>query len=104
MAKKYADAEDLKGIYPSIDQVDQIDIEMLESYVDEHWEEILPCIDVEDIMEWFNDVGYDEGYEEPNSLEEEDSDRIQGNLKMAEVFRSLDYAGLKGYPAKRIGS
>lgn len=104
LAEKYLDAEDLKDVFPAIDQVDLLDVEMYKDYVEQHWEQILAHIDVEDILEWLNEVENVEESEESLCAEEDETDGISEYLELIESFRSQDYAGLKGYPAKRIGS
>lgn len=104
LADMYLDAEDLKEVFPPIDDVDKLDVKMFHDYIEKNWEEILFRIDDEDIVEWLNEVGCEEVYEEQSYAEQRDTDSINDYLALIESFRSQDYVGLKGYPAKRLGS
>ncbi len=113
LAEEFCDAEDLVEAIPSAARVGQFEEELLPEYIESNWMLILPCFDVEDLNEWLEEKDAEKQWE--NWREEVDMDWAEYHeqleedyfrqiIFLADMFRTMDLAGMHGYPPKQVKS
>ena len=113
LADNLFDAEDLVEAIPSAAKVGQFEEDLLPEYIESNWMMILHNFDLYELNEWLQEKDYEKQWE--NWREEVDMDWAEYHeqleedyfrqiIFLADMFRTMDLAGMRGYPPKQVKS
>lgn len=113
LADNLCDAEDLVEAIPSAAKVGQFEEDLLPEYIESNWMMILHNFDLFELNEWLQEKDYEKQWE--NWREEVDMDWAEYHeqleedyfrqiIFLADMFRTMDLAGMRGYPPKQVKS
>lgn len=113
LADNLCDAEDLVEAIPSAAKVGQFEEDLLPEYIESNWMMILHNFDLYELNEWLQEKDYEKQWE--NWREEVDMDWAEYHeqleedyfrqiIFLADMFRTMDLAGMRGYPPKQVKS
>ena len=113
LADNLFDAEDLVEAIPSAAKVGQFEEDLLPEYIESNWMMILHNFDLYELNEWLQEKDYEKQWE--NWREEVDmgwaeyheqleEDYFRQIIFLADMFRTMDLAGMRGYPPKQVKS
>lgn len=113
LADNLCDAEDLVEAIPSAAKVGQFEEDLLPEYIESNWMMILHNFNLYELNEWLQEKDYEKQWE--NWREEVDMDWAEYHeqleedyfrqiIFLADMFRTMDLAGMRGYPPKQVKS
>lgn len=113
LAENLCDAEDLVEAIPSAVKVGQFEEELLPEYIESNWMLILQNFDQYELNEWLQEKDYEKQWENwwdevdmdcAEYHEQIEEDYFRQIIFFADMFRTMDLAGMHGHPPKEVKS
>ncbi len=113
LADNLCDAEDLVEAIPSAAKVGQFEEDLLPEYIESNWMMIIHNFDLYELNEWLQEKDYEKQWENwreevdmdwAEYYEQLEEDYFRQIIFLADMFRTMDLAGMRGYPPKQVKS